>query len=146
MKRNFIIIIGLTFSVLLLISACKENLTGVIDNWFEDGTPQKVLYYRVNSNRDSILVKSVEYHPNQNIFIEGCYKNGKREGEWKSWYDNGILWSVGNFNEGIQVGKTMTYYENGNLRYSGMYDKTGKRTGKWKFYDENNILLETIEY
>ena len=137
------------FGVVLLLFfliACKENLTDVVDSWFEDGFPQKVLYYKVNNNRDSILVKSVEYHPNHNIFIEGGYKNGKREGEWKSWYDNGILWSVGNFNEGIQVGKTMTYYENGNLRYSGMYDKDGKRTGKWMFYDENNNLLETIEY
>jgi antitoxin component YwqK of YwqJK toxin-antitoxin module len=137
--------IALIFSALFLLSACKEKLTGVIDNWFEDGFPQKILYYKIQ-RRDSILVKSTEYHPNHAIFIEGGYKNGKREGEWKSWYDNGNLWSVGTFKEGVQVGKTMTYYENGNLRYSGSYDKNEKRIGEWKFYDEDNNLIETIKY
>jgi len=146
MNRRIIFIIGLIFSFLLLLTSCKENLTSVIDNWHEDGSPQKILYYKIQKNGDSILVKSVEYHPNHSIFIEGGYKNGKREGEWKSWYDNGNLWSVGTFKQGVQVGTTMTYYENGNLRYSGTYDKEGKRIGKWKFFDENNNPLEPIEY
>ena len=145
MKRYFLIFIGLTFSVLLLLSACKEKLTSIVDNAYDDGSPQKVLYYKVENGK-KILVKSVEYHPNHNVYIEGGYKNDQREGEWKSWYDDGKLWSVGTFKAGVQVGETLTYYENGNLRYSGTYDKHGKRTGKWKFYDEKKNLLETIEY
>jgi len=144
MKRHFLIFTGLLFSLLLLV-ACKERLTGVTVNFFDDGTPQQVLYYNIKGE-DSILVKHVEYHPNHKLFIEGSYKDGKREGEWKSWYENGNLWSVGTFKAGVQVGKTMTYYENGNLRYSGIYDNNEKRTGTWKFYDENNNLLDTIEY
>ena len=144
MKRYFLFIIGLISIILLLIS-CKERLIGVVDNSYDDGFPQKILYYKIK-NGNEVLVKSIEYHPNHNIFIEGNFKNGKREGEWKSWHDNGNLWSVGTFKADIQVGTTMTYYENGNLRYSGSYNKNGDRTGRWKFYDENNNLIETIEY
>jgi len=144
MKRYFFIIIGLIFSVLFL-TACKDKLTGVVTNYHENGTPQKILYYNIKKG-DSILLKSVEYHENNTVYIEGSYKNGKRNGEWKSWYENGNLWSVGTFNEGAQVGKTETYYENGNLRYSGNYDQESKCTGTWKFYDENNNLIQTVEY
>jgi len=144
MKRYFLIFTGLLFSILLLI-ACEDKLTGVVVNYFEDGKPFKILYYSIKGN-DSTLVKSVEYHPNHNIFIEGHYKNEKPDGEWKSWYENGNLWSVGTFKEGVQVGKTKTYHENGNLRYCGYYDKNGKYTGTWKFYDENKNLIKTMEY
>jgi antitoxin component YwqK of YwqJK toxin-antitoxin module len=120
MKRYFLIFIGLIFSILLLIS-CKDKLTSVVTNYNENGTPQKILYYDIKG-KDSILMKSVEYHKNNTVYIEGNYKNGKRNGEWKSWY------------------------ENGNLRYSGNYDQESKRTGTWNFYDENNNLIQTIEY
>jgi antitoxin component YwqK of YwqJK toxin-antitoxin module len=144
MKRYFLIFTGLLFSLLVLIS-CEEKLTSVTVNFFDDGTPQQILYYSIK-NGDSILMKSIEYHPNHKIFIEGDFKNGKREGTWKSWYENGNLWSISTFREGMQVGETSTYHENGNLRYSGTYNNESKRTGTWKFYDENNNLLQTMEY
>ena len=101
MKRYFLIFTTLIFSVLFL-TACKDKLTGVVTNYHENGTPQKILYYNIKKG-DSILLKSVEYHENNTVYIEGSYKNGKRNGEWKSWYENGNLWSVGTFNEGAQV-------------------------------------------
>ena len=143
MKRYFLIL-GLLFSLLLFV-ACEEKLTGVVVNYFEDGKPHKVLYYSIK-DADSILVKSIEYHPNHTVFIEGYYKDKKPEGKWKSWYENGNLWSVGTFKEGVQVGKSKVYYENGNLHYTGKYDKNGKYTGTWKFYDENKNLLNTVKY
>jgi len=144
MKRTFLIFTGLIFSMLLLIS-CEEKLTAVATNYFDDGTPQQVLYYSIKGN-DSILMKRLDYHPNRTVSIEGSYKNGEREGEWKSWYENGNLWSVGNFKNGLSVGKTAVYHENGNLYYSGTYGDQEKRIGTWKFYDIDGNLLETIAY
>jgi len=134
----------LLFSLLLLI-ACKGKLTEVAVNYFDDGTPHKVLYYDIKG-RDSILVKSVEYHLNHTIYIEGFYKDEKPHGTWKSWHDNGNLWSIGSFKRGVQVGRSKVYHKNGNLYYSGHYDKRGKSTGTWKFYDENKKLLQTVKY
>jgi len=145
MKRYFLIFIGLTVSALFLLSACKEKLTSVVESAYDDGTPQKVLYYKTENGK-KILVKSAEYYPNHQPYIEGGYKDGEREGEWKSWYDNGNLWSVGTFKAGVSVGETKTYHENGSLNYSGAYDENGKRTGTWKFYDKDSNLLETIDY
>ncbi len=144
MKRHFLLSFGIIFLLIGLIS-CKEKLTGMVVNSFEDGFPQKILYYSIK-NGDSILTKQTEYHPNHSVFIEGSYKNGKRDGKWKSWYDNGTLWSIGYFQDGIQVKETKTYYENGELRYSGQYDKGGNRTGKWNFYDEKGNPTEEIVY
>ena len=47
--------------------------------------------------------------------------------------------SKGTFVDGIREGEAFTYYENGNIKYYGMY-KNGKECGIWRFYYENGEL------
>ena len=63
-----------------------------------------------------------QYYDNGNLKVTGIYdENGQKTGEWKSYHENGKLYSVGKF-------------------------ENGKATGKWKFFDENGNLTKTETY
>lgn len=83
-----------------------------------------------------------ELHENGSVKIQGDLdENGKRTGIWKSFYDDGTSWSVGEFSNGIEVGEKKTWYSNGKLRYQGQM-KAGKAHGTWVFWDEKGEKTE----
>ena len=59
---------------------------------------------------------------------KGSFKNGKQEGSWITYWDNGQLSSKGDFKNGEWEGSWVKYYKNGQLdkRYTGTY-KNGVR-------------------
>ena len=65
----------------------------------------------------------------------GKVVNGLKEGEWKGFYENGnILWS-GFYNKGLNVSKWIEYHNNGRIFTIGHYEN-GKKIGVWSFYDK----------
>ena len=79
------------------------------------------------------------------IKMRGMKKDGKREGLWKSWYENGSPWSETTFKEGKKNGKTITWYDNEQKRYEGFYtDDT--ESGKWKYWNEKGELVTEKDY
>jgi antitoxin component YwqK of YwqJK toxin-antitoxin module len=87
----------------------------------------------------------VDYHPNGQKYMEGAYKENLREGKWTSWYEDGTLWSEGEFVAGESHGKTSVFHPNGQLHYKGSFNK-GQRVGIWTFFDENGIKIKEIDY
>ncbi len=85
----------------------------------------------------------VEYHPNGMVKFRGKKVNGKREGLWVSFYEDGKKWSETTFRNGLKSGITRTYYENGMMRYSGEYTND-ERSHIWKFYTEEGDLDRTV--
>ena len=103
------------------------------------------------------------YDPSQ-IIEEGFYKDGRKDGLWKKYYNNGQLEHQLTFKEdkldgkavfyyksgkvkeeGIWqknrwVGEYKYYYKNGNLRNEWKYNETGKRTGVQRYYYENGAV------
>ena len=79
--------------------------------------------------------ESIIKYPNGNFKMHGMMKDGKREGLWKSFYENGLQWSETTFEAGIKNGKTTTWYENGKKRYEGFY-KNDVESGKWIYWNE----------
>ena len=65
----------------------------------------------------------------------GSIKNGKAEGEWTHYYENGQLFVKGNWKNGKTEGVFVTYWENGQLMTKGNY-KNGKKDGLWVYYFE----------
>jgi len=94
------------------------------------------------------VIKTGEYikhYKNGVIEMRGLMKDGKREGLWKSWYDNGSPWSETTFSNGIKDGKTTTWYENEQKRYAGFY-KDDKESGKWTYWDEKGKVVTIKDY
>lgn len=95
----------------------------------------------IETNQEpEIIVKDniyTEYYPGtRHIKFQGPQDNeGKRDGKWMYFGDNGIELSMTTYKNGIKHGATLVKYPNGNIHYTGEYtdDKT---TGIWTTYSE----------
>ncbi len=79
------------------------------------------------------------------VKVEGSFKDGKRDGMWKYYYDNGILSFEGKFVDDNQDGKHSYYWNNGKLREEGYYIM-GKREGEWYKFNYDGTLFLTTSY
>ena len=70
---------------------------------------------------------------------QGTFRNGKKEGPWVRYHDNGQLSSKRTYKNGEKDGPWVGYWSNGQLFYKGTY-KDGKRDGPWVFYNEDGTV------
>ena len=83
---------------------------------------------------DQFMKHQITYHNNGQKWEEGYYKDGKKEGEWASWYENGQKKSEGTWKDGKEDGLHTQWYENGQKRREGTY-KDGIQVGKYTYYN-----------
>ena len=69
----------------------------------------------------------------------GSIHNGKREGEWKFYYSDGVLKAKGAYEQGRQEGHFTIYHDNSQILYQGNYLK-GKKEGQFNFYYKNGAI------
>lgn len=74
------------------------------------------------------------YRPDGPLMMKGEYHDGKQNGEWTLWYDNGQKASIDHYKNGLQDGEHIGWYTNGKISAMGQY-KDGKREGVWKRWD-----------
>ncbi len=77
----------------------------------------------------------------QNQYSEG----GQRDGLWKGYYDNGQLRYEGVFNDGKETGVFKYYYKSGNLEKELLYIEDGVHA-KVRFYYSNKNIKTLGEY
>ena len=88
------------------------------------------------------------YHDNGQLHSKGKYKNGNKEGLWEVYHRNGKLQSKGEYKNGNEEGLWEWYFDNGGIMNAG-YFKYGKRDGLTKIFDAVNgdgTLVETRTY
>lgn len=116
--------------------------------------------YQIDENFTGQVIK--KYKNGQVKSIEN-FKNGKLNGEFKEFFENGSLFQVGTFKNG-DMKNIKVFYENGNLKfeqnlknrkgkYRGYYPNgklevegevfQGDEIGLWKYYNEEGNLLKT---
>jgi antitoxin component YwqK of YwqJK toxin-antitoxin module len=83
----------------------------------------------------------VSYHDNGQLDEKGNYKNGKKDGDWVSYFDNGQLAAKGNYKNGKADGYRVNYWANGNLLAKGVY-KNGEMDGDWVGYWDDGESME----
>lgn len=89
--------------------------------------------------------ESIIKYSSGNVKMHGMMKAGKREGLWKSFYENGLKWSETTFEAGIKNGRTSTWYENGKKRYDGFFTNDIE-SGKWTYWNEAGELVDTKDF
>ena len=92
--------------------------------------------------RDGVYYKKfsdVPFSGKVTEIYKGSIKNGKREGAWISYYDNGQLHFKGNYKNGKREGAWILYWNNGQL-YSKRNYKNGKKEGAWVEYEKDGTL------
>lgn len=138
------LIMSSAFVVLVSLTACKPQISKVVEQRYPDGTPQLERFFKGEGAKKE-LVKEVLYWPNKNKKIEGAYQDSLRDGLWIAWFENGNKWSEGYYVKGVDDGPKKVWYESGQLFYSGQFNK-GKKVGVWKVYDEKGVLAQEIDY
>ena len=155
----------LTLLLTILISSLIYSQTEYVEKY--DNGQIKIKGFAI----DSILIGNyVEYYENGQIKAEGEFKNceyetnhrkiyivgcsgvgnnssisrGKRHGEWKSYYENGVLESKYNYFCGLRQGNFFNYKKNGKLYWIDFYT-ADKEMGTQKFY-ENGLLEKNSTY
>jgi hypothetical protein len=71
--------------------------------------------------------------------------DGRKQGYWEEYYDNGQLDTKGNYINDEKDGYWEWYYSNGDPECKGSY-KNGKGEGTWRFYDKNDGLKRKSIY
>ena len=106
------------------------------------------LEYKDLVKRDGIYYKSFTDVPFTGEVTgkkNGSFKNGKKEGSWFNYHDNGQLWGKGNFKNGFQNGYWEGYWFNGQISFKGNY-KNGNKEGFWIKYYKTGQLESEGEY
>lgn len=89
--------------------------------------------------------EQIYYHKNGKVEMIGMMKNQKRDGLWKSFYEDGTPWSETTFKDGKKEGKTTTWYENGQKRYEGFF-QNNVESGRWVFWNEDGTIADSKNY
>jgi antitoxin component YwqK of YwqJK toxin-antitoxin module len=122
-----------------MLFGCTAKVVEETVESYADGSAKVVRFYK-DDGRNKTLIKECLYYPNHQKYMEGEYKNGKREGKWISWNQNGNKWSEGTFKNGLDDGERIVYHENGQKFFEGNYT-AGVKTGVWKFYDDKGNFV-----
>ena len=129
----------ISLTIILAMVSCTSKDVKVVEEYFQSGTPKMVIDYKVTMG-DSIPLHRTDFHKNGEKRMEGNFVNGKRDGEWMSWYANGVIWSKGYFEKGLRTGKSWAYYPSGKLYLKGSYEN-GEKVGKWLVFNEDGIVI-----
>ncbi len=125
------------FITIALISSCSLNET--------KEKPEYIQEKPTNTASSNTGIHK-EYYPNGQLRITGELNNdGKKEGTWTSYFENGKKNSESVFKDGINNGYSMVWYPNGNIRYFGDYLE-GRRSGSWTFYNEEGEVTKKESY
>uniref|UniRef100_A0A6C0EM28 MORN repeat protein n=1 Tax=viral metagenome TaxID=1070528 RepID=A0A6C0EM28_9ZZZZ len=63
------------------------------------------------------------YYDNGQLYSQGSYVQGKKEGKWTYWRDNGQLYFQHSYVQGKEEGEWTFWYSNGKLHSKGYYDQ-----------------------
>ena len=73
------------------------------------------------------------------------HKDGKLEGPYEDYSDNGQLQTKRNYKDGKREGLYEYYSDNGQLKTKRNY-KNGNLEGPWEYYNEDGSLIEILTY
>ena len=138
MKQTLLITTALIITALMLVVGCSKSIddeTLIEEDGLKYHPETKELYS--GDVFKNYLGGKTEY--------EGSYKNGKQDGKWTRWHENGQKWYEGTFKDGILDGLHTTWYENGQKMYEGTW-KNGKMiSSKAKCWDEDGNIIDCNE-
>lgn len=133
--------IALIIASFTLVS-CGEKK--VVESTYDNGNPNVVHYYKKDKG-EKVLTREEIFYEKGSKKMAGAFTSDKRDGIWKAWYEDGTLWSEGEYKDGKRNGPGTTYHPNGKKHLEGNY-KEDAQVGIWKIWDENGNLEKEVNY
>ncbi|MEN9443578.1 MAG: hypothetical protein RIS47_468 [Bacteroidota bacterium] len=85
------------------------------------------------------------YEKSKKVNALGSYIDNRKDGLWKTYYENGVLQAEITYKLGRQKGYAKTYYEDGKVFEEGVWD-SNKWVGSYKAYHSNGVLAYDWNY
>lgn len=114
-----------------------DTLTGPFRKYSQNGTTWEIGYFK-NKAYDSLWIS---YFGDGSTESVKNYKEGKKQGEFKTYYKNGKLKYEAIFDADTLLGNASNYYESGELESRG-----NRRNGTLNTYYENNQIKRIEHY
>jgi antitoxin component YwqK of YwqJK toxin-antitoxin module len=103
---------------------------------YEDGkkrVERGVAYYSDNHFEADGVYR--EFYPNEQLFVEGQFLNGRQHGEWTFYHENGEQNRKATYNNGQPDGAWDVFRSDGTLAARRSF-RNGQRHGEWITYDK----------
>jgi antitoxin component YwqK of YwqJK toxin-antitoxin module len=107
--------------------------------YYDDGTTISAEYNLKNGNLHGPLKV---YYQNGNIKKTGTYLNGKENGLFREYNEDGIIYVEYFMKDGVKNGAFKSFYNNGHIKSEGSCIN-GKENGSFREYTENGDLQAT---
>jgi antitoxin component YwqK of YwqJK toxin-antitoxin module len=105
----------------------------------KDTVNGKIIEYEVVDGKKNGEFKT--YFENGQLEMAGQIKENLNQGKWTYYYQSGQVESEGTFKDDLPDGKWKWFYENGNLKEEGIFVK-GDREGRWVLYEADGKIKE----
>ncbi|MFT5833478.1 MAG: TonB family protein [Cognaticolwellia sp.] len=89
--------------------------------------------------------KFTHRYDNGNIWSTGNFVTGENHGEWKFYNSDGLLNKIGSFSNGIKI-ETWKEYSDSLLSIEYSFNKKGDLHGKYISYNKEGKIVEVITY
>ena len=79
------------------------------------------------------------YFDNGQLQTEGMLLSGKKHGEWRHYFETGVIRIISIYEHGVKEGKSYWFHPNSNIGWEENYIQ-GIPHGKFLYYDEKGQL------
>ena len=131
--------------VMMLISSMTYGQILLKTHYDEEKTIVKEEFYIRSKNSKVLDGPYKSFFEDGVLKSEGQFENNKSTGVWQYYYKNGRLRMKGQIGDGKNVGQWEYYYENGSLKMSGKLEQ-GKKDGYWVYQYKNNTIESEGSY
>lgn len=146
MKNSIILLCIVCFLLSSTILAQKDTIW--YDSNWKVADKKSADYYRPKVKKKGNLYLQVDYYLSGAKQME-AYAHSETdpdyEGEVKWYFENGKLFQLVHYKNGILDGNRKIYYESGQLKTNSNY-KNGKLNGKWESYYSNGKMEAQGKY
>lgn len=89
---------------------------------FPTGKPEVVLYLK-GKGEDAVKVMEKVYHPNGKLDYVGRFQDGKEQGEWNYYYEDGTRKYTEHWDKGLEDGLQIEYAPDGQIYLEKYYER-----------------------
>jgi antitoxin component YwqK of YwqJK toxin-antitoxin module len=107
---------------MLLLTGCLPHR--FVASRFPDGKPEVVIYLKGKGDRQQKVMEKV-YRSNGNLDYVGRFKDGKEQGEWNYFHEDGTRKYTEHWDQGLEEGVQIDYAPDGQV-YRELYYEHGK--------------------
>ncbi|MCB0761425.1 MAG: hypothetical protein KDC12_07890 [Flavobacteriales bacterium] len=128
----------IAFILLVALVSCTPKVIEKTTKVYPGGQPESIMYF--NEGDSNPFAQKVFYSDGK-MKIEGSFENGKRQGVWTSYYQNGQIWTINVYDQDTNHGEYIMYNSDGTVKLKGQYDH-GEETGTWIINDERGNFIQ----